>query len=876
MTSRCSRGGSRPLRQISDPASVLLLMLASLLALPTTAQSVPGPSGSSGDTLRTLQPEDLFRLHRVGAVRFSPDGRHLAFEKARAGNEGAVKAVHYSAAARSNIWIASVEDGEIRRLTDGGSDDTSWFHPRWSPDGERLALLSRRANSVRAWVWETSSGELRKVSDRAVHMESVGPLLIRWLSPDKLALAVQKKGAPERGRKLAEYTRPGLFAARQWRKSWSGREATVHVLSSGLGSDEGPFHDPVEVRVVDLTGSARTVARGRWGYLEPSPNGRRLATFSLVSVPWDRPLLQGPQSGTSPGVVELEGAPALPAGRSRAGAETLSGAPARLYDPQHGTLRWAPDGSAYGLLTRTPPDEEEEARGPRRVAIHDAQAGTLERISGPGRRVDAFAWTGTSDLLIRARSRDRSGRGRRLDWWRVDAEDRWRKVTRGMEEVPERLVPAAGYAALGVAGGELWRIGGDAGPRSLTEDFEPDVRRIVWPESSRSILDDLEGRNRRPSGPVAVMAVENGESGLWVVRFGPQGPQFHRVPTPERAVRPSSVSPESGAAAFSEADSSGTWLWLTSARGRQEDVAGARNRSRDIPTVDTLMAADRWLSAVEPGETRKLTYEHSSGRDLTAWMILPPGHTEEERHPTVVSIYPGSTQDDDPPFSAQVNRVVPIAALQLLASRGYAVLLPSIPLPGDAGDSRPPIDAGVLPAVERAVEAGLADSAALGLMGHSYGGYGVYHLVSQTDRFRAAVASAGPTDLRAGYGIFDARARYGHMTLPLGLHLFKMAYMETGQGRMGGAPWKAPERYRKNSPLTYVDEVETPLLMIHGDQDFVPIQHAEMFFSSLLRQQKQARLVRYFGEGHIIRGRANALDMWNRIFSWFDRFLRQQ
>ncbi len=76
----------------------------------------------------------------------------------------------------------------------------------------------------------------------------------------------------------------------------------------------------------------------------------------------------------------------------------------------------------------------------------------------------------------------------------------------------------------------------------------------------------------------------------------------------------------------------------------------------------------------------------------------------------------------------------------------------------------------------------------------------------------------------------------------------------------------------KASPLTYVADVDTPLLMIHGDEDFVPIQQAEMFFTELLRRGNRARLVRYSGEGHTVSGRANVLDMWEQIFRWWKEF----
>ena len=92
---------------------------------------------------------------------------------------------------------------------------------------------------------------------------------------------------------------------------------------------------------------------------------------------------------------------------------------------------------------------------------------------------------------------------------------------------------------------------------------------------------------------------------------------------------------------------------------------------------------------------------------------------------------------------------------------------------------------------------------------------------------------------------------------------------------MGGPPWSNKMRYLFNSPVTYVDKVETPLLIIQGDLDTAgQIEQAEEFFSGLYRQNKRARFVRYFGEGHVIERPANVRDLWNQIFTWFDQYLK--
>ena len=95
-----------------------------------------------------------------------------------------------------------------------------------------------------------------------------------------------------------------------------------------------------------------------------------------------------------------------------------------------------------------------------------------------------------------------------------------------------------------------------------------------------------------------------------------------------------------------------------------------------------------------------------------------------------------------------------------------------------------------------------------------------------------------------------------------------MLQFEKGFIGLGGPPWKEPDRYRAHSAINQAHKVETPLLLIQGELDFIPIQQSEEFFTALFRQDKRVRLLRYAGEGHTISDRANVLDMWQQMERW--------
>jgi dipeptidyl aminopeptidase/acylaminoacyl peptidase len=144
--------------------------------------------------------------------------------------------------------------------------------------------------------------------------------------------------------------------------------------------------------------------------------------------------------------------------------------------------------------------------------------------------------------------------------------------------------------------------------------------------------------------------------------------------------------------------------------------------------------------------------------------------------------------------------------MQLFATRGYAVLLPDSPQ--EPGTPMADLAKTVLPGVNKVIEMGIADPNKLGVMGQSNGGYSTMALIVQTKRFKAAMEADGMADLIGMYGEMDqAGSAYGTPNL------------EHGQNRLGGTPWEVRERYIENSPIFYLDRVETPLLILHGAED---------------------------------------------------------
>lgn len=267
------------------------------------------------------------------------------------------------------------------------------------------------------------------------------------------------------------------------------------------------------------------------------------------------------------------------------------------------------------------------------------------------------------------------------------------------------------------------------------------------------------------------------------------------------------------------------------------------------------------LDAFSFGKARIIDYRSIDGQQLHGALLLPADYQNGKRYPLVVDVYGGSLRSDT------LNRFglsgSGVENLQILATRGYAVLLPDTPL-----HKKTPMQdllKTVMPGVDRAVDLGIADPDKLGVMGHSYGGYSTLSLIVQSTRFRAAVDSAGPADLISAYGEMDKDGSS-----------FGIGWSETGQGGMEGTPWQFRDRYIENSPIFYLDRVVTPLLIVQGELDnAVPHTQAEEVFVGLRRLNKEVVYAKYAGEEHWegTWSAANAEDYWNRVMEWFDQHL---
>jgi len=264
------------------------------------------------------------------------------------------------------------------------------------------------------------------------------------------------------------------------------------------------------------------------------------------------------------------------------------------------------------------------------------------------------------------------------------------------------------------------------------------------------------------------------------------------------------------------------------------------------------------------GESQLIEWVSSDGTRLRGALLLPAGYRKGQRYPLIVNVYGGSMLSDRKNlfgFTANTN----VSNQQIWATRGYAVLLPDTPL--RVGTPMLDLAKTVLPAVDKVIEMGIADPERLGVWGASYGGYSTLALLVQTNRFKVAAMDAGFANLLSLYGWMPDRSNEPSW----------QDWAEISQGRMGGSPWQFRERYLENSPVLYLDRVQTPLLIIQGAKDAGAKDfYSNEIFMNLQRLGKEATYLKYPNGGHTLSSFTYSaqIDALERMLSWFDSHLK--
>jgi dipeptidyl aminopeptidase/acylaminoacyl peptidase len=265
------------------------------------------------------------------------------------------------------------------------------------------------------------------------------------------------------------------------------------------------------------------------------------------------------------------------------------------------------------------------------------------------------------------------------------------------------------------------------------------------------------------------------------------------------------------------------------------------------------------MSKVAVGTPRHVEAKGKDGATIHGWIVTPPGHREGERHPTVVLVHGGPQGAWNDAWTFRWNAMI-------YAARGWTVVMPNPR--GSSGYGQDYQDAvrdnwggtpydDVMAFTDAAIAAGAADGERMCAAGASYGGYLIYWMNGQTDRFDCFVSHAGNFHMEMAY--YDTE----ELWFPEWEHL--------------GTPWERPDAYARWSPHRFVQNWKTPTLVTHGELDYrVNVAQGLSAYTALQRRGIPSKLLVFPDEGHWIAKPKNASVFHDVVLAWLAEHLDRE
>jgi dipeptidyl aminopeptidase/acylaminoacyl peptidase len=265
---------------------------------------------------------------------------------------------------------------------------------------------------------------------------------------------------------------------------------------------------------------------------------------------------------------------------------------------------------------------------------------------------------------------------------------------------------------------------------------------------------------------------------------------------------------------------------------------------------------DEFRRGLRLSEPMEIKFKSFDGTSIQGWLMKPLGWRSDRKYPLILSIHGGphgmSGWGFNASFQVYAARGYGVLFLNPRGSSGYGQKFSDGTLGEWGGGDYKDLMAGVDEALRRQ---SWIHPERLGVTGGSYGGFMTNWIITQTPRFKAAVASASLSNLISFYST--------------------SLYQDLIHAEFNGFPWDNFELLWQWSPLRYVKQAQTPTLFLHGEQDNdVHITQAEEMYMALKRRGVETVLVRYPREGHGLREPQHRVDALERTLAWFDRFLK--
>ncbi len=303
-------------------------------------------------------------------------------------------------------------------------------------------------------------------------------------------------------------------------------------------------------------------------------------------------------------------------------------------------------------------------------------------------------------------------------------------------------------------------------------------------------------------------------------------------------------------------------IWSTQTVEKYPEIKLSTLSFKDAKTVSKANPQQKEFNWAT---NEQVTWKSFTGEELKGTLYKPENFDPAKKYPMMVYFYERSSEGIHRHYTPYPSHS--IINKTFYASNGYLVFVPDITYktgyPGQSAYNA--IVSGTQYLINTFT---YVDAKRIALQGQSWGGYQIAYLITQTDLYAAAMAGAPVSNMTSAYG-----------GIRWGSGMSRMFQYEHTQSRIGGTLWEKPMQYIENSPIFYAPKVNTPLLIMHNDNDgAVPWYQGIEYFVALRRLNKPAWMLTYNGMKHNIETKywANRMDLSKRMFQFFNHYLKDE
>ena len=291
-----------------------------------------------------------------------------------------------------------------------------------------------------------------------------------------------------------------------------------------------------------------------------------------------------------------------------------------------------------------------------------------------------------------------------------------------------------------------------------------------------------------------------------------------------------------------------------------KDYPDVKITKDNFKTNEQISIANPQQSEYNWATVEQVNWESYAGDSLTGLLYKPENYDSTKNYPLLVYYYELYSDELHNHYAPKPTASIIFATEY--ASAGYLVFFPDIRY--EEGHPAQSAYDCIMSGTDKVLDLyPNIDSTRMGLQGQSWGGYQTAQLITMTDRYAAAMAGAPVSNMFSAYG-----------GIRWGSGLNRQFQYEKTQSRIGKTIWEAPELYVENSPLFHLPNVETPVLIMHNDNDgAVPWYQGIEMFVGLKRLGKPVWMLNYNGDGHNLMENANRVDLSIRMRQFFDYYL---